>query len=265
MFEGVLVKMQTEYANPIRYYLNLDTTFIRVNDLLQRKITLTHTGFSCLNCGATTPIYRQGFCRSCFFEVPAAADWIMRPELSQAHLGIEDRDLAYEEKVQLQPHVVYFALSSGLKVGVTRHTQIPTRWIDQGAHKAFPIVEVPNRYLAGIAEVALKEHYNDKTNWRLMLTQIPTEVDMLAERQKAIQWLPDEVKPYASQDQHPTPTELHFPVDQYPQKVQSLNLLTSKSYSGKLVGIKGQYFIFEDQTVFNVRGHEGHRVEITLD
>lgn len=265
MFEGVLVKMQTELAAPIRYYLNLDNTFIRVNDLLERKITLTHNGFSCLNCGATTPIYRQGFCRKCFFEVPAAADWIMRPELSQAHLGIEDRDLAYEEKVQLQPHVVYFALSSGLKVGVTRHGQIPTRWIDQGAHLAYTIVEVPNRYLAGIAEVALKAHYNDKTNWRLMLTQNPTEIDLAAERQKAIQWLPEEVQSYVGQTQQQATTRLHFPVDQYPNKVQSLNLLKSESFSGKLVGIKGQYFIFEDQTVFNVRGHEGHRVKITLD
>lgn len=265
MFEGVLVKMQTEQDNPIRYYLTLDNTFIKVNDLLQRKISLTHTGFSCLNCGAQTPIFRQGFCKSCFFEIPAAADWIMRPELSQAHLGIEDRDLAYEQKVQLQPHVVYLAVSSGLKVGVTRHTQIPTRWIDQGAHMAFPIVEVPNRYLAGIAEVALKEHYNDKTNWRLMLTQNPLEIDLLAERQKAIQWLPEEVKPYASHDKFLSPTELQFPIHQYPEKVQSLNLLKSKTYTGTLVGIKGQYFIFEDQTVFNVRGHEGHRVKITLD
>jgi hypothetical protein len=130
---------------------------------------------------------------------------------------------------------------------------------------AFPIVEVPNRYLAGIAEVALKEYYNDKTNWRLMLTQNPSEIDLLAERQKAIQWLPEEVKPYASQDKHLSPTELRFPVNKYPEKVQSLNLLKSKAYTGTLVGIKGQYFIFEDQTVFNVRSHEGHRVKITLD
>ena len=49
----------------------------------------------------------------------------MRPELSQAHLDIEDRDLTYEKKVQLQPHIVYLAVSSGLKVGVTRKTQVP--------------------------------------------------------------------------------------------------------------------------------------------
>lgn len=104
-----------------------------------------------------------------FFEIPSAGDWIMRPELSTAHLDKEDRDLDYEKRVQLQPHVVYLANSSNVKVGVTRKSQIPTRWIDQGAHEAIEIVEVPNRYLAGITEVSLKEYVADKTNWRNML------------------------------------------------------------------------------------------------
>lgn len=108
----------------------------------------------------------SGFCKSCFFEVPQAADWVMRPELSKAHLGIEERDLSYEKEMQLQPHIVYLANSSEVKVGVTRKSQIPTRWIDQGAHEAILLVEVPNRYLAGITEVALKNHISDKTNWR---------------------------------------------------------------------------------------------------
>ena len=88
----------------------------------------------------------------------------MHPELSTAHLDKEDRDLEYEKKVQLKPHVVYLANSSNVKVGVTRKSQIPTRWIDQGAHEAIEIVEVPNRYLAGITEVALKDYVADKTN-----------------------------------------------------------------------------------------------------
>lgn len=32
------------------------------------------------------------------------------------------------------------------------------------------VVEVPNRYLVGITEVAIKEHVADKTNWGNMLT-----------------------------------------------------------------------------------------------
>ena len=129
-------------------------------------------------------IYRQGFCKNCFFDIPSAGDWIMRPELSKAHLGIEDRNLDYETSVQLTPHIVYLANSSNVKVGVTRKTQVPTRWIDQGAHAAIEIVEVPNRYLAGITEVALKNHVADKTNWRKMLKNDIEDVNLIEWREK---------------------------------------------------------------------------------
>ena len=155
----------------------------------------------------------------------------MRPELSQAHLDIEDRDLAYEKKVQLQPHIVYLAVSSGLKVGVTRKTQVPTRWIDQGAHQTIPIVEVPNRYLAGITEVALKSHYNDKTNWRLMLTQKPEPLDLEAERKRALSYLPNEVKDYASSALQEKTMSLHFPLQTPPTAVKSINLTKLKQFS----------------------------------
>ena len=196
MLEGPLRKMRTQINDPIDYYMTFPSVFVRVNDLIENHFLYPY-GFSCMSC-IDQPIFRQGFCKSCFFEIPSAGDWIMRPELSQAHLDIEDRDLAYEKKVQLQPHIVYLAVSSGLKVGVTRKTQVPTRWIDQGAHQTIPIVEVPNRYLAGITEVALKSHYNDKTNWRLMLTQKPEPLDLEAERKRALSYLPNEVKDYAS-------------------------------------------------------------------
>jgi hypothetical protein len=265
MMEGVLVKMKTELNNPIRYYLTFPSMFVRVNELIGKTITFTHTGYCCLNCGSNETIFRQGFCKRCFFETPTAGDWIMRPELSQAHLDIEDRDLAYEKKVQLQPHVVYLAVSSGLKVGVTRKTQVPTRWIDQGAHQTIPIVEVPNRYLAGITEVALKEHYNDKTNWRRMLTQDPSQMDLVAERDRALQWLPQEVNPYIKTTENDATLFLQFPLEQPPTKVKSVNLTKSKMHSGKLVGIKGQYLVFTDQSVMNVRSHEGVsvRMEVT--
>lgn len=265
MMEGVLVKMKTELNNPIRYYLTFPSMFVRVNELIGKTITFTHTGYCCLDCGSNETIFRQGFCKRCFFETPTAGDWIMRPELSQAHLDIEDRDLAYEKKVQLQPHVVYLAVSSGLKVGVTRKTQVPTRWIDQGAHQTIPIVEVPNRYLAGITEVALKEHYNDKTNWRRMLTQDPSQMDLVAERDRALQWLPQEVNPYIKTTENDATLFLQFPLEQPPTKVKSVNLTKSKMHSGKLVGIKGQYLVFADQSVMNVRSHEGVsvRMEVT--
>lgn len=261
-FEGTLTKMQTEMGYPIQYYLIFDTNFINVNQLINRTIEVQHVGYQCLHCKKPKKIFRQGFCYDCFSTIPAAADWIMKPELSKAHLDIEDRDLAYEKRVQLQPHVVYLALSSEVKVGVTRKTQVPTRWIDQGAIEALPVLETPNRYLAGIAEVALKHHFADKTNWQKMLKNEISPADLPAEKQKLFDWLPDEVKPYFLQEDQDY--LLNYPVHQYPVKVSSLNLEKKPNFSGKVVGIKGQYLLFEDGTVFNVRTYEGYVVKITF-
>ena len=262
VYTGVLTKMQTEFLDPIQYYLVFENDFIHVNQLMNKTIDIKLIGHQCLSCGLDRPIYRQGFCRSCFFDKPLAGDWIMRPELSTAHLGKEDRDLAYEKKVQLQPHIVYLANSSSVKVGVTRKSQVPTRWIDQGAHEAIEIVEVPNRYLAGITEVALKDHVADKTNWRNMLKNDIKDEDLIQWRQNLKQYIPDEALDYFIENN--SETHIHFPVEQYPKKPKSLNLEKQINYSGTLVGIKGQYLIFDDQTVLNVRSNEGLVVEMNI-
>jgi len=262
-YEGVLTKMQTEIGSPIQYYLIFENDFLNVNQLLDKKVSITFIGYQCLNCSSSKKIYRQGFCYDCFYEIPQAADWIMRPELSTAHLDKEDRDLAYEKKVQMQPHIVYLANSSNVKVGVTRKTQVPTRWIDQGAHEAIEIVEVPNRYLAGITEVALKNHVGDKTNWRTMLKNEIQDEDLKEWRQKLKQYIPEEATSYFIENN--IETNLEFPVLQYPEKPKSLNLVKTPTYEGVLKGIKGQYLIFEDNTVFNVRSNEGIKVRITVN
>jgi hypothetical protein len=261
-YQGVLKKMLTENAKEIQYYLDMKTDFINMNQLLNKEITINFISYECLNCHSEKQIYRQGFCKSCFFDTPNAGDWIMRPELSKAHLGIEDRDLAYEKAVQLKPHIVYLANSSNVKVGVTRKTQVPTRWIDQGAHEAIEIVEVPNRYLAGITEVALKSHVADKTNWRKMLKNDVDDVSLLEWREKLKEFIPEEAKEYFIDTN--SETNLNFPVIKYPEKPKSLNLQKTPSYKGKLVGIKGQYLIFEDETVFNVRSNEGLVVHLEV-
>ena len=262
-YEGVLTKMQTEFGNPIQYYLVFEDSFLNVNQMVGKEVTIDFVGYQCLNCGKKKKIYRQGFCYDCFYSSAAVGDWIMRPELSTAHLGVADRDLEYEQKVQLQPHIVYLALSSEVKVGVTRKTQVPTRWIDQGANEAITIVEVPNRYLAGITEVALKNHYADKTNWRKMLTNDIELVDLVAERLKLEALIPEEAREYFVLDKNDL-YQMDYPVEVYPTKVKSLNLDKTPSFQGKLMGVKGQYLIFEDNTVFNIRGSEGYIVHITV-
>lgn len=252
--------MATELGSPIQYYLETENDFLVMNQLIDKSIKIQFVKFECLSCGEDKKIFRQGFCYDCFYKMPQAGDWIMRPELSTAHLDQEDRDLEYEKQVQLQPHVVYLANSSSVKVGVTRKSQIPTRWIDQGAHEAIEIVEVPNRYLAGITEVALKEHISDKTNWRKMLTNEVENLDLNEEKEKLSEYIPEEIKPYFL-EQKTKEIEMDFPVIAYPKKVKSLNLDKTTFFEGILKGIKGQYLIFEDGTVFNVRNYEGYVVE----
>ena len=261
-YQGVLKKMMTENNDTIQYYLEMGSDFINMNQLLNKNIEVSFVTYECLNCHLEKEIYRQGFCKSCFFDIPSAGDWIMRPELSTAHLGKEDRDLEYEKRVQLQPHIVYLANSSNVKVGVTRKQQVPTRWIDQGAHEAIEIVEVPNRYLAGITEVALKKHVADKTNWRKMLKNDNVDENLVSWQEKLRPYIPEEAKEYFIENN--TETQLNFPVLKYPEKPKSLNIKKDKTYAGKLVGIKGQYLIFEDQTVFNVRSNEGLVVSIKI-
>lgn len=262
-YQGVLTKMQTEFGDPIQYYLVFENSFLNMNQVLNKELEINFEGYQCLNCGKKKKIYRQGFCYDCFYSSPAVGDWIMKPELSTAHLGIEDRDLAYEQQVQLEPHIVYLALSSEIKVGVTRKSQIPTRWIDQGASQAISIVEVPNRYLAGITEVALKSHYTDKTNWRKMIQNDIVHVDLVAEKLKLEKLIPAEVQEFYHLEKNDV-YQMHFPVLNYPKKVNSLNLEKEHNFKGKLVGIKGQYLIFEDGTVFNVRSFEGYVVRLEI-
>lgn len=261
-FTGVLKKMPTEIINgKVRYYLVFEKSFLSLNDFVGSNISIKHEGYECSECKKNTPIYSQGHCKPCFFTTPATAEWVMKPELSKAHLGIAHRDLAYEKKVQLQPHIVYLAVSSSVKVGITRKTQIPTRWIDQGAIKALPILELANRYEAGVVEVALKEHLSDKTAWQKMLKNDIENVDLQEVYKSVKKFIPSDYKPFLLQEKE---VFIDYPVLSYPEKVSSLKLEKTPEVTGKLIGIKGQYLIFEGGKVFNIRNHEGFRAVISI-
>ena len=166
--------------------------------------------------------------------------------------------------MQLQPHIVYLALSSNIKVGVTRKPQIPTRWIDQGATKALAIVETPNRYLAGITEVALKEYISDKTSWQKMLKNEVSNDNLILKKEELFPFIPEETKQYFLTTNDDIYT-MDYPVLKYPTKVKSLRLDKTQIIKGILKGIKGQYLIFEDGSVFNVRNNEGNVVSLKID
>ncbi len=259
--EGSLLKMETEIGTPIKYQLSIGDNKITLNSLIGKNI---HFQFSdeifCTNCGRKTKkSWAQGFCYNCMQTAPQASPCILRPELCEAHNGIS-RDMEWAANHCLQPHVVYLALSNEVKVGVTRKTQIPTRWIDQGAWKIIELAETPNRNLAGQIEVALKKFYVDKTNWRKMLTnELSTNTNLLLEKEKATNLLPENLKQFATDNN--TITTLNFPVESYPTKVKSISFDNIKTISGKLSGIKAQYLLFDNQNVLNIRKHTGYFVQ----
>lgn len=263
IFAGALHKMDTINSNPIKYSLHLGDDFIAVNQLIGKQLELKFAGKYICFCGdEVKKVYRANFCYECYFSKPQAGEAIFRPELSLAHLGKADRDLDFEKRYQLQPHVVYLANSGGLKVGVTRANQKQTRWMDQGATQAIVLAETTNRYEAGLIEVALKNHFSDKTNWRNMLQNSSVALDMNAEKQKAKSLIPADMQHFISDDD--AVYEFVYPVNQYPPKIKSVNLANAKGILGTLSGIKGQYWLFEEQFVINIRSHEGYVVSLAL-
>ncbi len=254
-FQGQILKMMSFDAQPIQYYLNLSGDLIHMNELIGKELSIKHIGYECVSCGKDKPIYRMGFCKSCFFESPYASDTIIRPELSTAHLGIEERNIDVEREIQLQPHTVYLAYTGDVKVGVTRTSQIPTRWIDQGATFALPIARTENRYEAGMIEVALKEHLADKTNWRKMLQDdFEKEVDLIDFQNKVKDYFPQDFEKFYSEGEEVQ--RFDYPYTK-PEKITSFTLDKKPEFTAQLLGIKGQYLSFEGGLFMNIRGHEG--------
>ena len=259
---GILDKMSTLYINPVQYFLSLGNDKVAVNELIGKNIQLRFTGnIYCTVCGKKTyKSFGEGMCYNCFMNSPENAECIVRPELCEAHLG-KGRDPEWEKRAHFRPHFVYLAQTNAVKVGVTREDQIPTRWIDQGAHKGIIIAETPYRQLAGLIEVALKEHLSDKTNWQRMLkNEAIGEMDLVQEKDRVIELMPEEYRQYKSANHEIV--ELIYPVMEYPTKVTSLSFDKSPIVEMQLKGIRGQYFIFEGGNVINIRNPSGYEVEL---
>jgi hypothetical protein len=190
---------------------------------------------------------------------PESSPCIINPELCEGHLG-KGRDVEWEKSHHVQPHFVYLAVASGLKVGVTRETQVPTRWIDQGASFAIKVAETPYRQLAGAIEVALKSHFTDKTNWQRMLKNEIGDYDLETEKWQIEELLPADLGQYMSEDDEII--EINYPVLHYPEKIKSVGFEKTPLIEGTLLGIKGQYLLFDDDRVINLRKYSGYHIDL---
>lgn len=262
MIEGNIRKMRTTLAGAnAEYWLALGDCEIEISSMLGQEFSFEFTGnINCIKCGKKIhKTFSQGYCYSCFINAPETEECVLKPELCRAHEGIA-RDMEYAQKYCLNDQYVYLALSSNIKVGVTRHTQIPTRWIDQGASFALPIAKTPNRYLAGVIEVALKPLFGDKTNWRKMLVnEIDVKTNLYAEREKAVNALPQSLKHYCINENI---VEIKYPNNFFPKKIQVINFDKTPFFKGTLTAIKGQYLLFGNDVV-NIRKYGGYRLSVS--
>jgi hypothetical protein len=261
---GTISKMKVDLQDEVKYTLILGDDAIDMNSLINKDIRLFWNGdIFCSACGKKTKnSFGEGFCYPCFQSAPEATECTIRPELCRAHLG-EGRDPDWEERNHNTPHIVYLAASDIVKVGVTRITQVPTRWIDQGASSAIRLAETPNRYEAGILEVALKAFFADKTNWQRMLkNEVDDSIDLVEEKWNLHDQLPEDLIQFFSENDEVI--DINYPVLTYPTKVKSLSFDKTPTIEGKLVGIKGQYLIFEDGSVLNIRKHTSYFLEVTI-
>ena len=270
---GHLAKMDVQLADTVQYQLPLDDQRIALNDLMGHSIRLEHKGdIHCIHCGRRSKkSFSQGYCYPCFTKLPQCDTCIMSPEKCHFHHGT-CRDPQWGEKYCFTDHFVYLANSSGVKVGITRGTQLPTRWIDQGATQGLPIFRVQTRYQAGLIEDCIREHIADKTSWQKMLKGNAEAADLAAIRddlliksESGLELLEQEFGLQALQRLYnETTTEIHFPVTRFPEKVKSFNLDKAPLVEGELQGIKGQYLIL-DTGVINIRKYTGYNIEFSAE
>lgn len=263
--------MRVELDTPSHYYLPVGDQEIYLNPVVGQTLHLTFKGvINCIACGReTSKSFNQGYCFPCLRTLARCDTCIVRPELCHFHEGT-CREPDWAEKNCYRPHIVYLANSSGVKVGITRQSQVPTRWIDQGASQALPIMQVGDRRTAGLVEVALKSCISDRTDWRKMLKGPPEPVDLAAERDRVLHQCEQQLAELEQElgDQkliriNAEPVSIGYPVDEYPEKVKSFNLDKVAEIRGTLSGIKGQYLIFEDG-VINMRKYAGYRLTVEL-
>lgn len=254
---------------PVDYHLRAGEHRVALNERIGQRLSLRWTGtIACTHCGrATKKSFAQGHCYPCFKRLAQCDTCIMKPETCHFFQGT-CREPEWGERHCFQPHIVYLANSSGLKVGITRKTQMPTRWLDQGAIQALPILEVDTRQQSGFVEMLFKQQVADRTNWRAMLKGDVETLDLSAERDRLLNLLADGLNQLrethgasAIRSLDQPVQHFHYPVSVFPKKVVSHNFDKQPLVEGVLQGVKGQYLIL-DSGVINLRKFTGYDVQV---
>jgi hypothetical protein len=269
-YSGNIRKMQTRLGDTVNYLLPIGEDLVDMNALIGQTISLKYEGdIHCVHCGRKTKkSFNQGYCFPCLKSLAQCDSCIIKPELCHYAEGT-CREPEWGEQFCLKDHYVYLANSSGIKVGITRGTQIPTRWMDQGASQALPVFKVKDRLTSGQVEVIFKKHVADKTSWQRMLKGEPEPQDLISKRDELYALCNselDELKSTKGDDaieylQNESSVNIRFPVNEYPEKVKSFNFDKTPEINGVLNGIKGQYLLL-DSGVLNMRKFGGYFITL---
>ena len=257
---GIIKKLKSTLQDEVQYSLPMGDRCIDLNPLINKRIKMSFSGdIYCIKCNnKIKKTFAQGYCFPCFRDAPETSECILRPELCRAHEG-ESRDMEWSKKYCLTDQHIYMSFTGNLKIGVTRNTQIPTRWIDQGATKAIILCTTSNRYLAGIIEVYLKQFYSDRTHWIKMLSGKFEEPDFNQCYLDAKKYLDENFSEYIIDGKW---VDINYPIQSIPEKIKSFSFDKEPSYEDILTGIKGQYLLFKNNRVINIRKHTGYSIKL---
>ena len=245
--EGPLRKMKTRLREPVDYQMLFGNQKVAANSLIESQLRLTFLNkITCVSCGRdTNKSFNQGYCYPCFQSKAACDRCIMSPEMCHFAEGT-CREPQWAQRNCNIDHFVYLANSSGLKVGITRFSQVPTRWIDQGASQALPIFKVSTRHQSGLLDMSTRRDE--------LIASVEEKMSEFSARFGSTQV---EALPRAEM------VELKYPVKEYPAKVKSLSFDKTATVEGTLLGIKGQYLIL-DTGVINLRKFGGYHVRLEV-
>lgn len=268
------MRVSTDNNNLAQYHLPIGEQEISMNPLIGADLNVSFEGqINCIHCNKKTKkSFSQGYCYRCLTTLAQCDSCIIRPETCHYEAGT-CREPKWGEDNCLSDHFVYLANTGAVKVGITRHVSdaISSRWIDQGATQAIPIMRVQNRLISGLVETAFKSHVADKTNWRTMLKGQPDNTDLIELKENLLAEVEEDldmiIEDYGFQaiNQLDAPAvEIQYPVQHYPKKVKSINLDKEGGFSGKLLGIKAQYWLMDGDRVINMRKYAGYHLNIQV-
>ncbi len=275
-FSGNIKKMSVDVneENVAQYKLNVGDSVLNMNDAIGKHISINFQAtINCVHCGRKTKkSFNQGYCYPCLTKLAQCDTCIIKPEKCHYDQGT-CREPSWGEKNCLQSHFVYLSNTGNAKVGITRFVTdgVSSRWIDQGASQAIPILRVQNRLMSGLVETALKAQIADKTNWRKMLQGEAEPIDLIALKNTLLVNAAPELNELQNQYGIQSVTDIEseiinigYPVDTYPKKIKSINLDKELGFEGKLQGIKGQYLLLDNDRVINVRKYSGYHLDIQI-